>query len=118
MTRDISNVLFLCTGNSARSMMAEANLDLVGMGKFKANSAGSKSGPTPRPITFDLLKDLNHNAGLALFKSWDAVAGRAPAATRSSSACPSDRSTGWRFNPTSINAPAPERRQNRPTINL
>ncbi len=75
MTKDIYNVLFLCTGNSARSLIAEAIMNRDGMDKFKAFSAGSKPGAAPHPYTLDLLKGLNHDTGFARSKSWDAFAG-------------------------------------------
>lgn len=74
MTKDIFNVLFLCTGNSARSIMAEAIMNREGMGKFRAFSAGSQPGPTPHPYTIDLLQGLNHNISIARSKSWDEFA--------------------------------------------
>lgn len=75
MTKDTYNVLFLCTGNSARSIIAEAIMNREGMGKFRAFSAGSKPGPAPHPYTLDLLKGLNHDTGFARSKSWDEFAG-------------------------------------------
>ena len=69
------NVLFLCTGNSARSILAEAALNREGMGKFKAFSAGSDPKPEPHPMTLDLLKSLNFDTGFARSKSWDEFAG-------------------------------------------
>lgn len=93
MTTDISHVLFQCTGNLARSMMAKANLDLIGAGKFTANSAGSMPAPSPRPNTFDFRTKLSCIAGLALFSSWDTAAGRAVTATWSPSTCPPDLPT-------------------------
>lgn len=71
----IYNVLFLCTGNSARSIIAEAILNREGEGRFKAYSAGSKPGPAPHPFTLDLLAGLKHDTGSARSKSWDAFAG-------------------------------------------
>jgi protein-tyrosine-phosphatase len=75
MPSKVYNVLFLCTGNSARSIIAEAILDREGMGRFKAFSAGSKPGPAPHPYTLDLLKGLHHDIGFARSKSWDEFAG-------------------------------------------
>lgn len=71
MTKDSYNVLFLCTGNSARSIIAEAIMNREGMGKFKAYSAGSKPTGAPHPFTIDLLKGLNHDTSFARSKSWD-----------------------------------------------
>lgn len=74
MSKDIYNVLFLCTGNSARSLIAEAIMNREGTGRFKAFSAGSKPQPSPHPYTIDLLKGLNHDTGLVRSKSWDEFA--------------------------------------------
>ncbi|WP_372988793.1 arsenate reductase ArsC, partial [Sulfitobacter sp.] len=75
MTKDRYNVLFLCTGNSARSIIAEAILNQEGAGKFKAYSAVSKPGTAPPPNTLDLLEGLNHDIGFARSKSWDEFSG-------------------------------------------
>lgn len=77
MTDKIFNVLFLCTGNSARSILAEAILNRVGQGKFKAYSAGSHPKGEVHPYTIQLLKTLNYNTEFARSKNWDefAVAG-------------------------------------------
>lgn len=75
MTEDAYNVLFLCTGNSARSIIAEAIMNREGQGKFRAYSAGSKPGAAPHPYTLDLLRGLRHDTGFARSKSWDEFAG-------------------------------------------
>ena len=64
------NVLFLCTGNSARSIIAEAILNRAGQGKFKAYSAGSVPKGEVHPFTLDLLRRMNFDAGAARSKSW------------------------------------------------
>lgn len=64
------NVLFLCSGNSARSIFAEAILAREGMGKFKAYSAGSMPKAEVHPYTLDLLRQLNHPVKDIRAKSW------------------------------------------------
>jgi arsenate reductase len=68
------NVLFLCTGNSARSLIAEAVLNRVGVGKFAAFSAGSHPKREPHPEALALLKRLNHPTDELRCKSWDELA--------------------------------------------
>ena len=77
MTERIYNVLFLCTGNSARSIIAEAVLNRLGQGRFKAYSAGSQPMGKVHPFALQLLKNLNYDTSFARSKSWDefAVAG-------------------------------------------
>ncbi|QEW22279.1 Arsenate reductase [Marinibacterium anthonyi] len=69
------NVLFICTANSARSLMAEAILNREGMGRFHAYSAGSQPAEAPHPHTIDLLKRLNHPTEGIRTRSWSDYAG-------------------------------------------
>lgn len=68
------NALFLCTGNSARSVMAEAILNRFGAGKFVAYSAGSMPKGEVHPETLALLKRLNYDTSGFRSKSWDEFA--------------------------------------------
>jgi len=65
------NVLFLCTGNSARSILAECILNRVGAGKFRAYSAGSTPAGRVNPHALDLLKKLNYATEGLRSKPWD-----------------------------------------------
>ncbi len=69
------NVLFLCTGNSARSIMAEASLSRWGVGRFKAYSAGSHPRGEVHPMTRQVLKRMNFDPSRFNSKSWDAFSG-------------------------------------------
>lgn len=64
------NVLILCTGNSARSIMAEAILNKEGAGKFRAFSAGSNPKGEIHPQTLSLLKQLGYDTSSLRSKSW------------------------------------------------
>ena len=68
------NVLFLCTGNSARSVIAEAILNKVGAGKFRAFSAGSQPKGTVNPHTLTLLASLGYDTAAFRSKSWSEFA--------------------------------------------
>ncbi|MES0383460.1 MAG: arsenate reductase ArsC [Hyphomicrobium sp.] len=65
------NVLFLCTHNSARSIIAESIINFLGRGKFKGFSAGSQPSGEIHPFALDLLKRLNYDTCNLSSKSWE-----------------------------------------------
>jgi len=69
------NVLFLCTQNSARSIIAEALLEKIGRGRFRAYSAGSDPAREPVPEVIERLKALGHDVSRLHSKSWDEFRG-------------------------------------------
>lgn len=68
------NVLFLCTGNSARSLLAECALRRWGGGRFRSFSAGSHPKSAPHPMTLQVLESLNYEVEGLRSKSWDEFA--------------------------------------------
>jgi len=70
----VFNTLFLCTGNSARSQMAEALLNHMGKGRFRAYSAGSTPALSVQPLAIKLIADLGLNTSELRPKRWDEFA--------------------------------------------
>ena len=72
----MKNILVLCTGNSARSILCEALLNRLGAGRVKAFSAGSDPKAAPHPAALRLLEAEGYETGGFASKKWDVFAGR------------------------------------------
>lgn len=75
MSDKIYNVLFLCTGNSARSILAECLLNRLGQGRFRAFSAGSKPVGRVNPFAIELLQEKGIAVDGLRSKSWEEFSG-------------------------------------------
>jgi protein-tyrosine-phosphatase len=84
---NVFNVLFLCTGNSARSILAEAIMNHLGTGRFRAFSAGSHPKGTVHPLSLELLQSTDIPVGGLHSKSWTTFSGPDAPKWISSSRC-------------------------------
>jgi arsenate reductase len=75
MSERVFNVLFICTGNSARSIMAEAILNHHGAGRFRAFSAGTRPRPEPNPHALAALRQQGHDVSELRSKSLEELQG-------------------------------------------
>ncbi len=74
MSDKVYNVLFLCTHNSARSVIGECIVNALGQGKFKGYSAGSHPRGAVNPYALEMLERLNYDTSVLRSKSWDEFA--------------------------------------------
>lgn len=74
MSETVKNVLFLCTQNSARSVIAETIMNRLGAGKFKGFSAGSKPRGEIHPVALHMLQNQNYDVSQLRSKSWEEFA--------------------------------------------